>query len=318
MLRRVSACMAEKRTLRVPATAAVPWSNRSPLKLAFLSLPVIYYGIFFIVPLIYLIVLSFWTVENYQIVAKFSVTNYDDIFSQFFTKSQFGWSLIQSLYVAATTTIFAVMFSYTFTMSLVFCVPERYQRLILLLAILPFWSSYILRLFSWQLILAQEGVLNYVLAGLGLNDPLLITNTQIGTRIGLVHFLSPILIIMLYVTLIHVDRNLIEAARELGATRWQAFVRVILPLSKLGLIFATGFAMIISFGDVLSGMLIGGGIGKSWLGTMPLYPSVIMSDYVSYTNLPRTAALATILVLIMVLILVVAYRFADKAGQELR
>ena len=199
-----------------------------------------------------------------------------------------------------------------------FCVPARYQRLVLVLAILPFWSSYILRLFSWQAILAQRGILNYVLARLGLDDPLIITNTQIGTRIGLIHYLTPILIIILFVALINVDRNLIEAARDMGATRWQAFVRVILPLSKLGLIFAAGFAMIVSFGDVLSGLLVGGGIGKSWLGSLPLYPDVVMTDYNSYTNLPRTAALATILVLVMVIILVVAYRFADKARQELR
>jgi spermidine/putrescine transport system permease protein len=310
--------MAEKSTIRAPATAAVSPSNRSPLKLGFLAPPIIYYGIFFIPPLIFLAILGFWVVENYQIVPKFSVINYVDIFSQFFTESKFGLSLIQSLYVAATTTILAVLCCYVFAMGIVFCVPVRYQRLVLVLAILPFWSSYILRLFSWQTILAQRGILNYVLARLGLDDPLIITNTQIGTRIGLVHFLSPILIIILFVTLINVDRNLIGAARELGATRWQAFVRVILPLSKLGLILAAGFAMIVSFGDVLSGLLIGGGIGKSLLGTLPLYPDMVMSDFNSYTNLPRTAALATILVLVMVIILVVAYRFADKAQQELR
>ena len=310
--------MAEKSTTRAPATAAVSPSNRSPLKLGFLAPPIIYYGIFFIPPLIFLAILGFWVVENYQIVPKFSVINYVDIFSQFFTESKFGLSLIQSLYVAATTTILAVLFCYVFAMGIVFCVPVRYQRLVLVLAILPFWSSYILRLFSWQTILAQRGILNYVLARLGLDDPLIITNTQIGTRIGLVHFLSPILIIILFVTLINVDRNLIGAARELGATRWQAFVRVILPLSKLGLILAAGFAMIVSFGDVLSGLLVGGGIGKSLLGTLPLYPDMVMSDFNSYTNLPRTAALATILVLVMVIILVVVYRFADKAQQELR
>ena len=157
-----------------------------------------------------------------------------------------------------TTSVFAVIFCYFLAMGIVFCVPERYQRLFLVLAILPFWSSYILRLFAWQLILAQKGVLNYVLGGLGLDDPLIITNTQIGTRIGLIYYLSPILIIILYITLINVNRNLIEAARELGATRLQAFWRVIVPLSRRGLTFAFGFVGIVSFGDVLSGMLVGG------------------------------------------------------------
>ena len=301
-----------------PNTGAstIPASNQSPLKFAFLALPIGYYAIFFLAPLAFLIVLGFWVVKDYQIVAEFSVGNYVDIFNQFFSKSRFGWALIQSVYVAVTTGIFAVIFCYFLAMGIVFCVPQNFQRLFLVLAILPFWSSYILRLFSWQLILAQRGPLNYVLGELGLDEPLIITHTQIGTRIGLIHYLSPILIIILYITLINVNRNLIEAARELGATRIQAFTRVILPLSKLGLIFAFGFGVIISFGDVLAGLLIGGGIGKSWLGSLPLYSNMIIADYNSYTNLPRTAALATIMVAIMVVMLVVAYRLADRARQK--
>ena len=216
-----------------------------------------------------------------------------------------------------TTSVIAVIFCYFLTMGIVFCTPERYQRLFLVLAILPFWSSYILRLFSWQLILAQGSALNHMLGALGLEQPLIITNTQIGTRIGLIHYLSPILIIILYITLINVDRKLIEAARELGATRLQAFKRVILPLSRLGLTFALGFGVIISFGDVLSGFLVGGGIGRSWVGSYPLYSNMIIADYNSYTNLPRTAALATIMVLIMVAMLVVAYRLADRAKRQI-
>ena len=297
--------------------ATVPASNRSPLKPAFLAPPIAYYAIFFLAPLALLIVLGFWIVRDYQIVAEFSVGNYVDIFTQFFTKSRFGWALVQSVYVAVTTSVIAVIFCYFLTMGIVFCTPERYQRLFLVLAILPFWSSYILRLFSWQLILAQGGALNHMLGALGLEQPLIITNTQIGTRIGLIHYLSPILIIILYITLINVDRKLIEAARELGATRLQAFKRVILPLSRLGLTFALGFGVIISFGDVLSGFLVGGGIGRSWVGSYPLYSNMIIADYNSYTNLPRTAALATIMVLIMVAMLVVAYRLADRAKRQI-
>ncbi len=295
------------------AAAGLPPSNRSPLKAGFLAPPLAYFGVFFLAPLVLLIVLGFWIVRDYQIVAEFSVGNYVDIFSQFFSRSRFGWALVQSLYVAVTTSAVAVVFCYLLAMGIVFCIPERYQRLFLVLAILPFWSSYILRLFAWQLILSRNGALNYVLGEIGLDEPVIITNTQIGTRIGLVHYLSPILIIILYVTLINVNRNLIEAARELGATRLQAFWRVIVPLSRLGLVFAFGFGTIVSFGDVLAGFLLGGGIGRSLVGSYPLYSNMIMADYNSYTNLPRTAALATIMVAVMVAMLVVAYRSADRA-----
>ena len=296
--------------------ALVATTNQSPLKFAFLMPPVLYYGMFFIAPLAFLIVLGFWIVVDYQIVAEFSVANYVDIFKQFLTRSKFGWTLLQSLYVAVTTTAISVVVCYLFAMAIVFAVPERFQRWFLILAILPFWSSYILRLFSWQLILAREGVLNVALAHLGLGEPLSITNTQIGTRVGLVHYLAPVLIIVFYVTLINVDRRLIEAGRDLGATRLQALVRIVLPLSKFGVIFATAFALVISFGDILSGVMVGGGTGASLLGRLPLYSAMIMSDYNSYTNLPHTAALATILVVIMVFILIVAFQYADRARRE--
>ena len=151
--------------------SVIPPSNRSPLKLTFLAPPVAYYAIFFIAPLAFLVVLGFWIVRDYQIVAEFSVGNYVDIFSQFFSRSRFGWALVQSIYVAVTTSVFAVVFCYFLAMGIVFCTPERYQRLFLVLAILPFWSSYILRLFAWQLILAQKGVLNYVLGGSASTTP---------------------------------------------------------------------------------------------------------------------------------------------------
>lgn len=117
--------------------------------------------------------------------------------------------------------------------------PARWQRLALLFAIAPFWSSYVLRLYAWQTILSRNGVINSVLKQIGLSDYRIdIIYTQIATRIGLIHYLAPILIVILYVSILAIDKVLIEAARELGCTRWQAFTRVILPLSRFGLMTA--------------------------------------------------------------------------------
>ena len=137
-------------------------------------------------------------------------------------------------------------------------------------------------------------------------------NTQTATRIGLIHYLAPILIVVLYVTVANIDRELIQAARDLGATRWQAFRRVILPMSRTGLLVSASFAAIVSFGDVLSGSLLGGGVGHSVLGSVPLFSTMIMTEYASSTNLPRTAALAMILVLVMVLMLAGGAALAER------
>ena len=273
---------------------------------------VIYNGIFFLAPLLFLIWIGFWTTENYRAVPGFSLENYLDIASQLFARSRYAYAIAQTIWVAVTTTLLAIVLGYPFALGLVFVVPERYQRFALLFAIAPFWSSYILRLYAWQTLINKNGLLNGLLLKLGVIDsPWQIMFTQSATRIGILHYLAPIVILILYLALRHIDRSLLEASRNLGATIWQTFWRVLLPLSKLGIIYSTLFSLIISGGDVLSGIILGGGAGKSILGPIPLFSTVILNEYAGSTNLPRTSALATILVLMMVGILVIGLKLAE-------
>jgi spermidine/putrescine transport system permease protein len=292
--------------------------NDSPLKILFLAPLAIWLTILFLLPLLFLLWIGFWRVENFQAIPDFSFGNYQEIFANFFSHSRYGLAMVQSLWVAITTAIFAVILSYMVALALALAVPARWQRLALLFAIAPFWSSYVLRLYSWQTILSRNGVINSVLKQLGLADYRIdVIYTQIATRIGLIHYLAPILIVILYVSILAIDRVLIEAARELGATRWQAFTRVILPLSRFGLMTAASFAVIVSLGDALSGNLLGGGTGASIIGKLPTYASMIMSDYSSSTNLPRTSALATILIVVMVAALGLGFIAADRARRRI-
>lgn len=295
----------------------LPAGNKSPLKWITLILPVGYTAIFFGLPLVFLLALGFFKVERFQVVPAFSFANYVDIAHHIFGGSRYGLAIMQSLYVAATTAFFAVLLVYPLVLVIVYGVPARLQRLVLLLAVAPFWTSYILRVFAWQTLLARRGIINSASEALGLGFSQSVLNTQIATRIGLIHYLAPILIVILYVSVSNIDSSLLGAARNLGATRWQVFRRVILPLSRVGIILALSFAMIISFGDVLSGTLLGGGAGASILGKYPLFSSMIMSDYASSTNLPRTSVLALILVAIMVIILIVGLKATDKAQKSI-
>jgi spermidine/putrescine transport system permease protein len=287
-------------------------NESSLLGLACLAPAVIYDSLLFLLPLFFLIWIGFWTVDNYQLVPGFSLTNYSDIFQQFFTRSRYAFAIGQSLWVSATATLLALLFCYPFAMALAFTVPARWQRLGILLAIAPFWSSYILRLYAWQTLLNREGLLNALLLRLGLvREPLEIVFTQNGTRIGLIHYLAPIMILILYLALKNVDRTLLSAAQNLGANRWQILWRVLLPLTRPGLVYSAVFGMIISLGDVLSGIILGGGTGRSIFGNLPLFSTMILNEYSASTNLPRTSALATILILIMVLILVIGSYFSQ-------
>jgi spermidine/putrescine transport system permease protein len=298
-------------TLR-SATRWLP-QETSVLKYLCLAPAVIYDSIFFLLPLIFLIWIGFWSVENYRAVPGFSLSNYLDIFSQFFVRSRYSFAIAQSLWVAFSTTALGILLCYPFAMALVFVVPERFQRLLLVLAITPFWTSYILRLYAWQTILNNNGLLNTLLVQLNwIKEPLPIMFTQWGTRIGLLHYLSPIMILILYLVLRNTDRTLIGAARNLGATRWQTFGRVILPLSKAGIVYSAVFGLIISLGDVLSGTILGGGTGQSILGKFPLFSTMILNEYAASTNLPRTSALATLLIGIMIVVLVAGFKLAKS------
>lgn len=292
--------------------------NDSPLKFWFLFPLLTLLVCLFLAPLVFLLWVGFWKVEAFQAVPDFSLNNYKDIFGSFFVKSRYGLALLQSIWVASTTAIVAVIFAYLIALALAFSVPARWQRLALLLSIAPFWSSYVLRLYSWQTILSRNGVINSVLNLTGISDLRIeIIYTQIATRIGLIHYLAPILVVILYISVLSIDKVLIEAARELGATRWQTFTRLILPLSSFGLITAGSFAVIVGLGDALSGSLLGGGAGASILGKLPTYASMIMSDYSSSTNLPRTSALATILIAVMVATLMLGFVAADRARRRI-
>ena len=286
----------------------------NPLKTVSIAVPVAYTAAFFLVPLAFFVVLGFWRVQDYQIVPGFSLENYRDIAGHILSQSNYGIAIVQSFYVSATTALCAVAFCYPLVLAIVYTVPGRLQRLVLLFAVAPFWTSFILRVFAWQLLLARRGIINTAAASLGwdwMEQGWL--NTQVATRIGLVHYLAPVLVIILYVSVSSIDRTLIEAARELGASRLQAFRRVIWPLSRVGITVSLSFATIIGFGDVLSGSLLGGGAGRSIVGAVPLFSNMIMSDYASSTNLPRTCALAMILVLILACILVAGLRAAERA-----
>lgn len=275
----------------------------------------LYDGVFFLLPLIFLIWVGFWTTENYQAIPGFSLSNYLDIFSQMFSKSRYAYAILQSLWVASTTTLLALAFCYPFALALAFLVPGRYQRFALLLAIAPFWTSYILRLYAWQTIINSNGLLNTLLRQLGWIDaPIPIIFTQVGTRIGLIHYLAPIMILILYLVMRNIDRDLIGAAHNLGANTWKTFSKVILPLTKPGIIYSVVFGSIISLGDVLSGIILGGGTGKSVFGSFPLFSTMILNEYAASTNLPRTSALATLLILMMVIILVTGLNLNEEPG----
>jgi spermidine/putrescine transport system permease protein len=291
----------------------------SVAKMLSIGVPSAFFVAFFLGPLIYLILLGFWRVSNFQIVTDFSFSNYADIAHNLFAGSNYGYAIAQTLYVAATTAVLAVLVCFTMALAILFAVPERYQRLVLLLAVAPFWTSYILRVYAWQVLLARKGVINSTFAYVGLEQVKVeFLYTQAATRIGLIHYLAPILLVILFVAINNVDRTLIEAARQIGATRWQVLWRVIVPLSRTGIVLSLSFSALVVCGDVLSGSILGGGAGQSLIGKLPLFADMIMRAYTSSTNMPHTAALAIVLIVLMLVILAVTYLLTERVKTDFK
>jgi putrescine transport system permease protein len=184
--------------------------------------------------------------------------------------------------------------------------PKEWQPTLMLLVILPFWTSFLIRVYSLIGLLGQEGLLNQFLMWIGLiNDPLIILNTNIAVYIGIVYTYCPFMILPIYATLIKLDGALLEAAEDLGCSRTEAFWRITVPLSKAGIIAGCFLVFIPALGEFVIPSLLGGSdtlmIGK-----------VLYEEFFSNRDWPVAGAVAVVLLLILIIPIVLYQRNQQK------
>lgn len=262
-------------------------------------LPITGWEIFFyLVPLAFLLIISFWTTKDYQTISTWNLENYKIVFTDPLVRVAF----FRSLVITVTTLVITILVAYPFAYGLVFKVPKKYRQLILIAIIAPFWTNYLVRVYSWQLILGGNGVINHILSHIGVIDsPLNILYTHIATRIGLLHFLVTVMILSLYGSLDNVDRSLIEAANDLGAGPFRSFFWVTFPLSLPGLAIGTVFVFIFSFTDFIAPTVLGG-------GTRPVFSQMIVDAAHWTANYPLASALSTAMILVIAIFLLFMFR----------
>ena len=180
--------------------------------------------------------------------------------------------------------------------------------------LLPFLSNYVIRMFSWQIWLNDQGILAFVLHWSRVyRGGLSLIYSGIATRIGLLSILIPIGSLVFYISFVRIDRALILAAQNLGASGWQAFWLVTLPLSLPGLAIAYLISFIISFGDFVSVSVLG--------GNQVYTVSTLLADRVKINDWPSAAALGTLMLLISIVVISVIFstlRFLPSAGYRKR
>jgi putative spermidine/putrescine transport system permease protein len=182
-----------------------------------------------------------------------------DNYALLFTNSSVQKSLVTTVRIAAITTVFALLLGYGVAYAMR-AASTRTQRLMLVLVLLPFWISILVRSFAWIALLGPQGPLNSALMAWGLVDePISLVRNETGVLIGMVHVMVPYAVLTLYANMRGIDAGLVSAARSLGASRWQAFRMVFLPLTTPGLIGAGLLVFILSLGFYITPALLGGG-----------------------------------------------------------
>ena len=253
---------------------------------------------FYLAPFVFLVIISFWTVKDYSIVAVWNIENYREIL----TNPNIRVAFWRSLSISSTTLVLTILVAYPFAYGLVFKTPKRYRQLILIAIIAPFWTNYLMRVYSWQIILGGNGIISHLLMKLGLLDtPLAILYTHVATRIGLLHFLVTVMILNLYGTLDNVDPVLIEASNDLGAGPLKRFWYITFPLSLNGLATGSVFVFIFSFADFIAPSVLGG-------GTKPVYSQMVVDAAHWTANWPLASALSMVMLLGLTVFLFIIFR----------
>lgn len=266
-------------------------------------LPIIFWQfLFFVGPLLFMVAISFFVVKNYRMTEAFEMVNWQKMLS----RNYFWDSYWYTIFIAGVSTTVAMVLAFPASFALAFRASDNLRRWAIFLLIIPFFTSYLVRTFSWYVILAESGVVNAMLGYVGLG-PFKMLNTHFGTVVGYLTLTLPLVMILQTVTMANVDKTLIEAARNLGCKPLATIWRVVLPLSKTGLIVAALFCFILSFGDFVAPFYLGG-------SQEPTLPILILDTTKSGQQWPRAAVVAIMMMGTLFAIAFAAIALAYRKG----
>lgn len=258
------------------------WFWRAPL--------LIWQVLFFVVPLAFMFVLSFWLVKNYRMTPAFAFDNW---------AKMLGWNIFWSAYgytlgLALAATVLASVLAFPASYGLAFKLNDTARRWAIFLLIIPFFTSYLVRVYAWQVVLAGNGIISAFLAWFGLG-PVSLLNTPTGTIIGYLTLSFPLVVILQTISLASIDKTLIEAAHNMGCSPFRTIFSVIIPAAKVGLIVAALFCFILSFGDFVSPYYLGG-------SKPPTLSIMIVDSTKSGQQWPRAAVIAVVMILSLLMV----------------
>ncbi|WP_431284340.1 ABC transporter permease [Humitalea sp. 24SJ18S-53] len=281
------------------STTAIPRDRRFEWPAWLLLAPALAcVAMFIVMPLVTVGVYSFWQRSPIGIVEQvFTLDNWREFFGDSFYALILWRSIRLSLLAMLTAALLGYPVAYTLSR-----MGDRWRAALILLLFLPSWISFVVRTMSWLHVLGPTGLVNMSLQRMGLIfEPLPLLYNDFAIYIGLVHYVITYMILNIYIGLQSVDRNVVDAARTLGASDWQAFLAVTLPLSLPGLSAGCLLCFILASGSYITPMLLGGP-GNIY------FPNLIYEAMVPQLDWPFGAALALVFILVLVAVLLVYAR----------
>lgn len=262
--------------------------------------PFIWQLIFLAGPLIFIVVITFWQVELFRLVPDLHFGNWLYIYTQQYVQDAY----LRTFTFAAVATALISLAAFPCAYAIAFKLRPAARQFGLLLLILPFFTSYLVRIYAWQVVLADNGVINALLGIFSLG-PFSMLNTTFGIFVGYATLCLPLVTLLQLLGLMYVDRDLVEAGHNLGCGRLATIWHVVIPSARIALVVAALFCFILTFGDFVSPMFLGGGV-------QPVLSTVIIDTVKSGQQWPRAAVVATTMVVTLLIIALASVWFAYR------
>jgi len=268
--------------------------------------------LFFLIPLGLILMVSFWEFNEYEMIPTFTWHSYISIFEGCTQLNEYGDTCVTLKTYGSTIRISLIVWFITLILGfsvayfLAFCVrTTAMQTMLFVLCTVPFWTSNVIRMISWIPLLGRNGLVNQSLVGMGLVDQPVewLLFSEFSVVLAFVHLYTMFMIVPIFNSMMRIDRSLIEAATDNGATAWQTLWNVIIPLSRTGIIIGSIFVITIVMGDFVTIGVMGGqqiaSVGK------------IIQVQTSFLQFPLAAANAVILLLVVLMIIWGLTRLVD-------
>ncbi|MGC9950373.1 MAG: ABC transporter permease [Bryobacteraceae bacterium] len=264
--------------------------------------PLAWVAVFLVAPYLFLFCFSFWSVQAQTVVHHWNLNNY----RQLVRNPVYVQVLLRSMRIAGMVTVLSLALSFPLAYYVSFRAHAR-KELLYQLVIIPLWVSYLVRAYAWKTILGSDGVLNTLLQYTGVvRHPVeFLLYSPFAVVLTLTHIYTPFAFLPIYASLEHIPRNLVEASADLGASGFRIFRTVILPLALPGVVAGATFAFVLSLGDFLAPLLLGGPSGI-------MISNVVVSLFGAAYDWPLGAAISLCMLVFVVLLLMTTERLEKR------